>query len=216
MSWSEASTCQKNEQTAEANIECPVARLLSPVSGYPMADARIPESPLILYPAGQSPVSGIWYRYQLPPLGVKLHYGQSKYKWEIEYIFVHSIYRFIRRQTKIADSFEPAFCRVRAYTKRLLKLAKHLPKFSSFFFAIGFFIHSLSMHELNAIFAKLLTAVELGRLWKGGVVGGLLGKNDRKGFKLFNLVPKTTFRCFDSVVWNKMVLNGKKIALSVA
>nr|DAA03007.1 TPA_inf: HDC10340 [Drosophila melanogaster] len=119
MSWSEASTCQKNEQTAEANIECPVARLLSPVSGYPMADARIPESPLILYPAGQSPVSGISYRYQLPPLGVKLHYGQSKYKWEIEYIFVHSIYRFIRRQTKIADSFEPAFCRVRAYTKSL-------------------------------------------------------------------------------------------------
>lgn len=168
MSWSEASTCQKNEQTAEANIECPVARLLSPVSGYPMADARIPESPLILYPAGQSPVSGISYRYQLPPLGVKLHYGQSKYKWEIEYIFVHSIYRFIRRQTKIADSFEPAFCRVRAYTKRLLKLAKHLPKFSSFFFAIGFF-HSFAFNaRIERHFCQTVDSCRAGAAVKRG------------------------------------------------
>lgn len=140
----------------------------SAVACLRLPDGRCPNPGKSPYPLSCWPVPGIWYRYQLPPLGVKLHYGQSKYKWEIEYIFVHSIYRFIRRQTKIADSFEPAFCRVRAYTKRLLKLAKHLPKFSSFFFAIGFF-HSFAFNaRIERHFCQTVDSCRAGAAVKRG------------------------------------------------
>jgi len=159
MSWSEASTCQKNKQTAEANTECPVACLPSPVSGYPKPENPITLILLIL-------LTNPWYLLSIAAAWRQIALWQSKYKWEIEYIFVHSIYRFIRRQTKIADSFEPAFFRVRAYTKRLLKLAKHLPKFHSFcnLFFLSFAFHA----RIERHFCKLLTAVELGAAGKRG------------------------------------------------
>lgn len=135
MSWSEASTWHKNEQTAEANIECPVGCRLSPVtrSKSPKPKAKSPKTPLSWLLVGSR-----WYLLSIAAAWRQITLWQSKYKLNIhiDLCIAYSDLFAARRKLLTALNFFPW---VRAYTKRLLKLAKHLPKFSYTFFLFSLF-----------------------------------------------------------------------------